>query len=1265
MSVKKRGYIVAFFALILVFSVQGVRADSLFYDGFSSTNPLSTGWNGSYVETPNSMNLTNDIFTDNVIPHNGYYMVTKDGAAASISVNTLGYENIGLDYWRGSWASTSDSLMVEWRVGNSGNWNLIELSQFINVWASNSFNFPSSADNQAEIQLRFWLNDSNLESEPVAAWDEIVVTGDISDVGVPMCSVDSIEHRDTNNVYNFNSSIYVNELGNYYVKGDSWDLYSPIDNVQYNRTSPNINFVWTDADPIDGSFNSLQEPWQSDPNDQSFVNGWHNVCCRAVDDPGNTGDGSCQAFCIDTLNPEKVMNVVHSNPSACVSNYVNQAPSFGWDLGMDNGCSGINNYEVEVYYSNGSYYYSTFVSNNSLDVLNPTNGDDYYIRVRAVDNAGNVGTWSNNSGHVYFDNEDPNVNIIGEDPGVWYNDDFDVIEVDYDNLGLYSCEYRIWNEGNFTLDWTPTVCNQNITIDVSTYCPVDGLNNCRVYKRVTDFACNQASTSRQWDLDRVNPITTKIISDHKYPGGLYCPGNESIGESYSGEGNLGFVNLGNGNSGNGVLESGGFNVGDLVFQLNASDLPVPGHTAYCSIGLAFDGSSLYYNRCDDTNIYEIDPLSGALQNTFDTNLFSSHPNAMAFDSTRNGIWFGAQDCKIVNSTNHMPIYFWNFTDDSVNEEFSVSESLINPATGDDFLGFCFLDGLAFNAGADVNNSGDDELWFSDDINENLGVFRPDGTFVSGFDATTINSSLSTLSGLAIGGANLYLGNNGGGDVFRADSSTLALIDQFTSQDERLEDMACDPNTFANLGAEVMWVRHTPQGNADDDLISAFYIESNTCGFGGVLTNSTPVNPPAPSGCVEVDWFVTDETNFTFTCDDGNLSGCYETQYRTMFENNAWSSWNVFNGSFNLNEGDGVYKMEYYSTDIAGNIEDVQNETDKVDTIAPVTTKEIGQPQYLDGLGNLWVSGLTNFTLSCSDSEVGCNQTCYDVQSAGLGEISNICVQQSPVVFNLNGYENGALNISYWSQDQLWNTEEINYQTDWLDTIPPTIQVLNPTVQEALDVRRCVQSVVANVQDSGSGLQSVWSELIDSNGTVVRTEVMSETSAPGVYETLMDKQLPAGNYTLKVYANDNLNNVQVVNVLEILPEDVFVEYLSDPATGGAVACEINLNSGGTCDLRLHVCMRGADSVRMWMDKFGNIVTPFMMNATIFKNNESNYVGLMQNGVNVTEAGLLDLQEGVINGRTNFDLGLNIDSNIAQQIGPGEHTLEYLLRSYLTI
>jgi hypothetical protein len=262
-------------------------------------------------------------------------------------------------------------------------------------------------------------------------------------------------------------------------------------------------------------------------------------------------------------------------------------------------------------------------------------------------------------------------------------------------------------------------------------------------------------------------------------------------------------------------------VGDVVAVIN----PNPSSVAnYCSIGLAFDGTSLYFDRCGDPMIYEISPADGSLISSFDPGI-PEFPNAMAFDAKRNGLWIGCQAC---NATG-MPVYFWDFDDNSVTLKFTVPFGLINPATGNAFLNLCFIDGLAYNENDPLSDA-DDEIWFSDDVDDDLALFLPDGTFVAGFDATTIDPSLVSTSGLAVGGPNLYMANNGGGDVFRAQLPGLALLDQFTSGDERQEDMECDPVTFAPI--EVMWVRTTPQGGAFPDVITAYEIEPGTCDLGG-------------------------------------------------------------------------------------------------------------------------------------------------------------------------------------------------------------------------------------------------------------------------------------------------------------------------------------------------------------------------------------------------------------------------------------------------
>jgi len=271
-------------------------------------------------------------------------------------------------------------------------------------------------------------------------------------------------------------------------------------------------------------------------------------------------------------------------------------------------------------------------------------------------------------------------------------------------------------------------------------------------------------------------------------------------------------------------------VGDVLRAIN----PTPAAAgSYCSIGIAFDGTSLYFDRCYDGNIYEISPADGSLINTFATGI-AELPNALAFDAKRNGLWIGSQACNV----NGMPIYFWDFDDNSVTPMFTIPFALLNPTTGEPFVQICFIDGLAYNENDPTTNA-DDEVWLSDDVNRNVGLFRSDGTFVQGYDATSVDISLSSCSGLAIGGANLYMANNGGGQVFRADRNTnpLAFVDLFVAVNAREEDMECDPVTFAPL--EAMWVRTTPQGDPNLDLITAYEIEPGTCALGGGTSPGTP------------------------------------------------------------------------------------------------------------------------------------------------------------------------------------------------------------------------------------------------------------------------------------------------------------------------------------------------------------------------------------------------------------------------------------------
>jgi hypothetical protein len=245
-------------------------------------------------------------------------------------------------------------------------------------------------------------------------------------------------------------------------------------------------------------------------------------------------------------------------------------------------------------------------------------------------------------------------------------------------------------------------------------------------------------------------------------------------------------------------------------------------------------------------------------------------------------------------------------------------------------------------------------------------------------------------------------------------------------------------------------------------------------------------------------------------------------------------------------------------------------------------------------------------------------------------------------------------------------------------------VWNPTQNEADNVERCLQSIVVQAFDSKSGVDesSIYAELYYEDGEtpVEDHKVLLEKSIYGTYEGLMDKELPAGLYILKVSAKDNLGNERVVEIEETLVEGLFVEYI-DPAV-----CDIDPEEGGECEFNFHICMRGNNSIQFWMNKLGGIVTPDMMNAVILDNGNEAFVGLRhENGLEEgecieefmywdedlgkcyysSEAGILQIGENCtdINGKEQFGLYLDVPANVSSQLGMGQHDLEYWIRTSL--
>lgn len=285
-----------------------------------------------------------------------------------------------------------------------------------------------------------------------------------------------------------------------------------------------------------------------------------------------------------------------------------------------------------------------------------------------------------------------------------------------------------------------------------------------------------------------------------------------------------------------------------------------------------------------------------------------------------------------------------------------------------------------------------------------------------------------------------------------------------------------------------------------------------------------------------------------------------------------------------------------------------------------------------------------------NAQNGGENNCIKVESWITLEENQYNAETGIMPGEIEGISEGANKVCFKSKDNLGNEEKEKCQVFFFDKTAPNITIFNPNKEETT-IQRCTQSIVALVKDN-KGVKRVWAELWNSSNDKVR-EVNMVLRPDGTYDALMDKQLPSGDYKLIVKAEDNMGNVAEESLGETLVSTVFVEFIS-PAI-----CALNPEQGGQCNFRFNVCMRDANKVSFSLDKLGGIVTPGMMDAKISKGQETAFVGLLDEGIN---SGVLNLSTEIINGRTNFDLHLDIPSNVSSQIGAGSHNLNYSIKSF---
>lgn len=239
---------------------------------------------------------------------------------------------------------------------------------------------------------------------------------------------------------------------------------------------------------------------------------------------------------------------------------------------------------------------------------------------------------------------------------------------------------------------------------------------------------------------------------------------------------------------------------------------LPGNGS-CSVGGTFDGT--YYMTvehapsCASTTLQIYLPPAGgngaatlvATKNIDDGGGIGVTISALAWDPGRGKVWAAYND----------NIYLIDIGDPTVGGNATATWQFKAHRGG-----YSLVDGLAYDPG-------DDTLYYSPDVNSNVYHFSPTGTLLN--TVTPKNAAGQAdgrVSGVVVGTVNtLYIGRDGAAEIRRIDKTSGDFIAQFATTSGRVEDLTCDPVTYAPL--EAVLAKDAYQG-----LYEAFEVEPGTC-----------------------------------------------------------------------------------------------------------------------------------------------------------------------------------------------------------------------------------------------------------------------------------------------------------------------------------------------------------------------------------------------------------------------------------------------------
>lgn len=286
-----------------------------------------------------------------------------------------------------------------------------------------------------------------------------------------------------------------------------------------------------------------------------------------------------------------------------------------------------------------------------------------------------------------------------------------------------------------------------------------------------------------------------------------------------------------------------------------------------------------------------------------------------------------------------------------------------------------------------------------------------------------------------------------------------------------------------------------------------------------------------------DYWINSTTSIALSATD-DMSGVNKTYYRIWY-NGIWTIWIEYDNIIYL-QNEGFYYFEYYSTDIAGNIEETHNQSHFVDNSPPTTFISFSSPYY-NNQNSEWITNKTQIHLIAMDNPDG---------GSGVQEIHytynnswNI-LQEDDVYFTI---PNECLHtIKWYALDNLRQVEITKNRDVYVDNTPPnsTIEFGKPYWEDNItkwitpwtpiyinitDYPSCGPSGIKELHFDFTG-DSNFEEIIEIENQIGYTTEYSINLS--IMDLIQQGDKYWGSHTINVYSIDNLGNTEIQKTFEI-------------------------------------------------------------------------------------------------------------------------------------